>query len=591
MRTLHPSLEAPTIAGRIEAAARVGGRIVFIDGDDHDPVTWAQLHDEARSMAAAMQARGIGAGDHVALLGPTSRMLVTAVEATWLAGACLVMLPLPMRMSSIEAFIAATRRRIDDADAKVVLLDSQFAEFIDPQPDDVPMIPFDELLPAEEGARVDPDAFVRPADDPDSLALLQFTSGSTSEPKGVMLTQRAICANLSGAIEVAGILPGDTLVSWLPLYHDMGLIGLLTIPLMTGIDLVLAGPQDFLAKPTRWMEWVSAYGGTCTCGPNFSYVLATRALRRSEGLDLSTLRVALNGAEPVDADAFRAFAAEGARFGLPPEALFPAFGMAEVCIAGVFPEPGAGMATDIIDGRVLEHEGFAAPVPAGHANARELAILGSAIPGLQIRVIDPTTGRLCREREVGELQISGTSLTSGYYRQPDATAELIVDGWLRTGDLAYLTEGRMVMCGRIKDVIIIGGRNIYPQDVEKVVGEVDGVRKGNVIAFGQEGRNSKQHIVVVAESRIDLEDRERVAELSRRITHAVGVEVGAPPREVLIVPPGTIPKTSSGKLQRAACRKSFEAGELAAVGKGADVSVDVRTRPDVRLGGPPSGLR
>lgn len=558
---------------------------MFIDGDDHDPVTWADLHLEATSMAAAMQARGVTPGSHVALLGPTSRLLVTAIEATWMCGACLVMLPLPMRMGSIEQFIEQTRQRIADADAGIMLLDGRFAEFITAEDGDVPFVEFDELLPADHDARVDPAAFVRPPDDPDALAVLQFTSGSTSDPKGVVLTHRAICANLSGAIEVAGILPGDTLVSWLPLYHDMGLIGLLTIPLMTGINLVLAGPQDFMAKPARWMEWVSRYRGTCTAGPNFSYVLATRALRRAEGLDLSTLRVTLNGAEPIDADSFRAFAAEGERFGLSPTALFPAFGMAEVCIAGVFPRPGVGMRTDVVDARVLEHEGFAAEVQPGSGNARELAVLGQPIPGLQIRVVDPATGRLCREREVGELQIRGTSLTEGYYRQPEATAELIVDGWLHTGDLAYMVEGEMVMCGRIKDVIIIGGRNLYPQDIEKVVGTVDGIRAGNVIAFGQEGRNSKQYIAVVAETRLDLTDREAVAALSREITHVVGVEIGAPPREVVLVAPGTIPKTSSGKLQRTACRKMFEAGEL---GKAADVSVDVSPASDVSS---PSGPR
>jgi fatty-acyl-CoA synthase len=231
--------------------------------------------------------------------------------------------------------------------------------------------------------------------------------------------------------------------------------------------------------------------------------------------------------------------------------------MAEVCIAGCFPTPGAGLVTDLVDGHVLEHEQYAAPVDASSPNVRELAVLGRPVPGLAIRVVDPTSGTVCRDREVGELQIAGNSLTSGYYRRPDATAELLVDGWLHTGDLAYTVDGSMVMCGRIKDLIIIGGRNIYPQDIEKAVGRVDGVRAGNVVAFGQDGRNSKQHIVVVAETKLD-----DPSDLHRDIVSSVTAEIGVPPREVVLVSPGTIPKTSSGKVQRSACKQMLERGEL-----------------------------
>ena len=543
-----------SLTARIEQAAAGNGfggpdgTITFVDGDDYDTIPWSTLHLDAQGMAAGLQARGVRAGDHVAILGPTTRSLVCAIQATWLAGATVVMLPLPMRMGSLEGFIDQTRARIAQADCVTVLMDPQFTEFITPVESDVPFVEFPDLVADAAG-------YDRPADDPERMAVLQFTSGSTSDPKGVMLLHRNICHNLDGAVEAARLQPGDVLVSWLPLYHDMGLIGLLTIPMTTGMNLVLGAPQDFLAKPLRWMQWISDFGGTCTAGPNFSYVLATRALRRAEGLDLSKMRTALNGAEPVDADSFRAFAAEAARFGFHEDALFPAFGMAEVCIAGVFPEPGTGMETDLVDARVLETERFAASATSDGRHAREFAVLGKPIPGLNIRVVDPTTGKECRDREVGELQIRGSSVTPGYYQRPDATEELIVDGWLRTGDLAYLTDGKMVMCGRIKDVIIVGGRNIYPQDIEKVVGDVEGIRTGNVIAFGQEGRNRKQHVVVVAETRFD-----DVASLAREVTHAVTEEIGVPPRHVVLVEAGTIPKTSSGKLQRSACRRMFESG-------------------------------
>ena len=232
--------------------------------------------------------------------------------------------------------------------------------------------------------------------------------------------------------------------------------------------------------------------------------------------------------------------------------------MAEVCIAGCFPTPGAGLRTDWIDKKSLENDRLAIAVEADHENATELVFLGEAVPGLEISIIDPITAEECKDRVVGELRIRGNSLTDGYYKNPEATSELIVDGWLNTGDLAYTVDGQLVVCGRIKDVIIVGGRNVYPQDIEKAVGEVSGVRTGNVIAFGTEGRLGAQNIIVVAEARADGLD-----ELQRNITNVVTDAIGIPPKQVVLVEPGSVPKTSSGKLQRSACRGQFEAGELA----------------------------
>ena len=547
--------ERLTLPERIEVAATLGGTVSFIDGDEYDRLTWAELHEDARAIAAGLQSLGVGEGDHVALMGPTTRTLVTTIQAVWLAGGVLVMLPLPMRMGSLDQFIEQTRDRIRFAKASTVVLDPQLAEFIEHQPGDPTFLTYADIAPAATGQTAED--WKRPTPDPDALAVLQFTSGSTSEPKGVMLAHRQLCANIDGCYEAAQMSLDDTVVSWLPLYHDMGLIGLLTIPMSTGAGLVQGAPQDFLSKPGRWMTWISDLGGTITAGPNFSFALATRSLSRSEGLDLSRLRICLNGAEPIDAAGFRTFLDAASRFGMDPGAAFPAFGMAEVCIAGSFPVPGAGLQTDIVDAHALEHDHVARPVPAGTEGARELAKLGSPIPGLELRVVDPVTGAERAEREVGELQIRGTSLTLGYYEQPEATEALFTDGWLHTGDLAYLVDGQVVICGRIKDVIIIGGRNIYPQDIEQVVGRIDDVRAGNVIAFGVEGAHAKQHIVIVAETRSD-----DLPALAKIVTRNVTEDIGVPPREVVLVPPGTVPKTSSGKLQRSACREMYLAGEL-----------------------------
>jgi fatty-acyl-CoA synthase len=537
----------PTLAERIAAATHRSGTITFVGADPGaaDQVPWSQLHADARAMAAALQARGVQPGNHVALLGPTSRGLVTAIQATWLAGATAVVLPLPMRLGSFDEFVAQTRARVVSADTSIVVMDGDLAAFLEPAPGDPPRVLLSEL----KGRG---DDLVVPAPDCDRLAVVQFTSGSTSEPKGVMLTDRNILSNLDGVMAASQFDPeSDVVVSWLPLYHDMGFLGMLTIPMITGAPMVLAGPQDFMSSPARWVEWMSRYRGTATAGPNFSYALAARALRRLNGLDLSRWRIALNGAEPVDPATVEAFCSAGAAHRLDPGAAFPAFGMAEVTIGATFPEPGTGLRTDVVDRRVLEADRYAAPSLEG-PGTRALALLGRPLGDLEIRICDPQTGRPMAEREVGELQIRGTPVTSGYYKNPAATAEAFDGEWLKSGDLAYLVDGELVVCGRIKDVIIVGGRNVFPEDVERAAASVDGVRAGNVIAFGVPGRRGREAVIVVAETRADDTQPVRKA-----VTARVLEVVGLPPEEVILVPPGSLPKTSSGKLQRSLCRARY----------------------------------
>jgi fatty-acyl-CoA synthase len=432
-----------------------------------------------------------------------------------------------------------------------VLVDPDLAPFIEPQPGDPTMVSLLDVQPAAGKATASD--FDRPVYDPEALAVLQFTSGSTAEPKGVMLPNRTICANLDAIASAAGMdADDDVLVSWLPLYHDMGLVGFTMLPMATAGNLVLGAPQDFLAAPVRWLEWLSHYKGTATAGPNFSWVLATRVLRSASGLDLSPLRIALNGAEPVDPVAVERFVAAAEPHGMRAGAVYPAFGMAEVMIGGTFPEPLSGLRTDDVDRRVLEGEGYASPAPSDGAGTWRLARLGRAVPGLELRICDPETGEVRSDREVGELEIRGTSVTPGYYRRPDADEAAFRGEWLRTGDLAYLLDGELVVCGRIKDVIIVGGRNVFPEDVERAVAAVEGVRAGNVIAFGVQGRRGKESLVVVAETRPEAPDTTR-----RSVAERVRETVGLPAKEVVLVPAGTLPKTSSGKLQRSLCKQRY----------------------------------
>ena len=565
------ALTAGSITDRLQAAADrptgvrfVGASVKPATGSDFVP--WREIHDEARAVGAALQARGLVPGDHVAILGPTSRSLMTIIQGCWLSGIASMVLPLPMRMASLEAFVDSTRARIQHGDAKLVLIDDQLADFYAAGPGDPPIEPMGAVMPGQAGSKgPSGERLEIPANDPERLIVLQYTSGSTSEPKGVMIPDRVLTANIDASCAAAELGPDEVMVSWLPLYHDMGLVGFLSIPMTNGCQLVQAAPQDFMAHPGNWMQWISDHGGTATAGPNFAWVLATRALKRMDGLDLSTLTLALSGAEPVDPVAVDAFVEAAAPFGFKPGSVFPAFGMAEVAIGGAFPPRHRGLVTDAVDREVLERDRVAKPVaPSLDADGdfdgdsvRRLPLLGKAVPDLEMRIVDPATHDELPERHVGELLIRGTSVTPGYYKRPDATAALFSDGWLCTGDLGYMLDGELVLCGRIKDVIIVGGRNVFPEDIERAVGGLDGVRAGNVIAFGVEGYKGKETVIVVAEVRTDEPDAVREA------IHRRTIEVcGLPPRDVMLVRAGTLPKTSSGKLQRAKCREQYMNEEL-----------------------------
>jgi fatty-acyl-CoA synthase len=357
------STEPDSIVTRLIAAAErpTGVRFVghSISPDGPTFVPWSQIHQEARAVAAALQSRGLVPGDHVAILGPTSRPLITIIQGCWLAGCASMVLPLPMRMGSLDVFVESTRARIRHGDAKLVLIDDMLAAFYTGGEGDPPIEPMAAVMAGSPGA--DAANWQQPPDDPERLVILQYTSGSTSEPKGVMIPDRVLRANLDASCAAAELTLDEVMVSWLPLYHDMGLVGFLALPMTRGVQLVQAAPQDFMAKPGQWMQWISDWGGTATAGPNFAWVLATRALGRMDGIDLSTLTLALSGAEPVDPNAVEAFVRAAAPFGFRAGSVFPAFGMAEVAIGGAFPQRHRGMVVDSVDREVLERERYAKP--------------------------------------------------------------------------------------------------------------------------------------------------------------------------------------------------------------------------------------
>jgi fatty-acyl-CoA synthase len=387
----------------------------------------------------------------------------------------------------------------------------------------------------------------------DATALLQLTSGSTADPKAVRITHANLHANTRAIVAAGEIDPErDVVVSWLPLFHDMGMVGCLTVPMTIGMEAVKITPADFLARPLVWPELISRYGATLTAAPNFAYAIAAHRMRNAgDGeFDLSSLRCTLNGGEPIDPDAMAAFSAAGARFGLRQNIMVSAFGMAEATLAVSFAPLNRGVEVDVVDADALEAEHRAVPVDPDAPRARRFVRLGRPLPGLEVSVA-AEDGHALGDREVGRLLVRGGAVTPGYLTVDGPKPVEDARGWLDTGDEGYLADGEVVICGRCKDVIIMGGRNIYPIDIERAATEVPGVRAGNAVAVRQDGTGRRERFSVVVESRLagdEAEEKRLRDEIVGRVMDAVGVR----PSNVVVLKPGTLPKTPSGKLKRAA---------------------------------------
>jgi 1-acyl-sn-glycerol-3-phosphate acyltransferase len=388
------------------------------------------------------------------------------------------------------------------------------------------------------------------------IAFIQYTSGSTGTPKGVTLDHGNLLANIRAWGQAVALTPADVVVSWLPLYHDMGLIGAWLGSLYHACPLVLMSPLDFLARPERWLWAIHQHRGTVTAAPNFAFELCLRHLdpARMQGLDLSSWRYAANGAEPVAAETLARFTAAFHPYGFRAEALAPVYGLAECSVGLAVSPPGRGPLIDRVRREALA-AGSALPAALEDINALQLVACGRPLPGHEVRIVDDT-GRELPPRRVGRLEFRGPSATRGYYRNAEASAKLIRDGWLDSGDLAYLADGDIFITGRIKDMIIRGGRNLYPYELEEAVGSIEGIRRGCVAVFGVPvAGQGTEKLVVVAESR---ETRESVREeLVRRINSLTVDLLGTPPDDVVLAPLHAVLKTSSGKIRRSATREIY----------------------------------
>jgi len=544
--------------GIVEGLSRSKRGLTILEEAGEVRYTPSELKAAAERAGSGLLKAGVKPGDRVGILAQTAPSNILGILGCFAAGAVAVPLPLPMRAVEPEAFIQQTVLRLDKVGAKLVVLPGELIPMVGDMGESV------NLLAAEE---LPTDGEIPPAPSSgEDIAIVQFTSGSTSEPRGVVLTHGNVLANCRAIGATINVGPHDTVVSWLPLYHDMGLIGFLITALGCGTSLVIMPPQRFTADPSLWLRAISDHRGTITGGPNFGYALATRVLRssRAEGIDLSSLRLALNGAEPVDPEVLEGLVNAGDPYGLKPEVPYPVYGLAEATLAVTFPPPGRRYVVDHVSRSAVQGEDYAEPSAPGGADTQAFVSLGTPLPGVELSIIR-SDGHRAEERQVGEVCVKAPSVMQGYWRDAAKTAEALRGGWLHTGDLGYLAEGELYLVGRIKDMVIIGGRNLFPEDVERCAEQVEGVRKGNAIAFGVTSKKGRERLVLVGETRLKCTDR--ALEAARAVSSQVRERIGVPVREVVLVPAGSLPKTSSGKKRRFLCRDLYLAERLQPVAR------------------------
>ncbi|MCM2258347.1 MAG: AMP-binding protein [Vicinamibacteria bacterium] len=523
-------------------------------------ITYAQLRDAAAAVAWGLRERGVGRGDTVALMLPTGFDFLRAFQGILAVGAVPVPIYPPVRLDRLEEYALRQSAILADAGVKLLVTIDRARPVAGLLRSRVPsllaVVSAGELadtggvLRAPQGAGADP-------------AFIQYTSGSTGSPKGVLLTHDNLLANITAIRAGLQAGPTDVGVSWLPLYHDMGLIGSWLFCLHDGLPLALLSPLAFLARPELWLWTLHARRGTMSAAPNFAYELCARKIEDAaiEGLDLSSWRCALNGAEPVNPETLERFAKRFAPYGFRREAMMPVYGLAENSVGLAFPPPLRGPRIDRVQRAAFADHGLATAAATDDADPLRFVCVGREAPLHEIRIVDDA-GADRPERAVGRLVFRGPSMTSGYYRKPEATAAITLPGgWLDSGDLAYRADGELYITGRRKDLIIKGGRNLVPQEIEELASQVTGIRKGCVAAVGLAAASTgTEALVVVAETRAT--DGEERRALAAAVTSRVAEAVGVPPDRVELVPPGSIPKTSSGKIRRAETKSLLERGLL-----------------------------
>jgi acyl-CoA synthetase (AMP-forming)/AMP-acid ligase II len=541
----------------------------FGEGKTEAVFSYTTLERASARYGGALQALGLRKGDRVALILPANEDFVLCFFGAIRAGIVPVPIYPPLGIGQLQSYLDNTRHIVAKCGARALVTTAQIKRLLGTVQASCPSL---EQVVAVEGIRESLEPLKPEKIGLDDVAFLQFTSGSTSRPKGVSLTHGNLAANVKCIMEDGlRIREGDVGLSWLPLYHDMGLIGFVLAPLVHGTPAVFLPPLLFLKRPIAWLQAITRYQGTISYAPNFAFALCVKRIREREleKIDLSTWRVAGCGAEPIRPETLEAFAAAFGKVGFDARALYPSYGMAESSLAIAFTELGEGMKTFAFDGATLWGDGVAKPVADDADGAVRLVSCGREFPLHQIRVFSPddaASATPLAERHVGEIRIQGPSVMKGYWEDAERTRDSFAGAYLKTGDLGFLHQGHVFICGRSKEVVIVNGRNYYPQDMEWEAAKVPGVRKGNVIAFGSRdptGAERDRERVVIAFEVQDKQSLGGAGDVAKLVRKAVQDGMGLTVDDVVALAPGVLPKTSSGKLQRAKTRELYESGELA----------------------------
>ncbi|MCI0429843.1 MAG: AMP-binding protein [Rhodospirillales bacterium] len=526
------------------------------------PVSYGELWRRAQAIATGLRELLVEEEHTVAIMLPTGIDFFAAFIAVMLTGAVPVPIYPPQRRTQTEEHLLRQAGILRNAGARVLIASPEaalLAQLIKAQVETIRWVTTVEAL-SRAGAE-DTRAVLAGT----SVALLQYTSGSTGNPKGVVLSHENVLANIRALGQAIGVRADDVVVSWLPPYHDMGLIGSWMGSLYYGLPFVVMSPLSFLGRPERWLWAIHRFRGTLSAAPNFAYELCAQKIadRRIAGLDLSSWRMAGNGAEAVQADTISRFARRFAAYGFRQQAMTPMYGLAENAVGLTISPVGRGPRTDPVDRKVLGTLGRAEPAAEGGSGALILVGSGVPIPGHEVRILGPSLTE-AGDREEGHIQFRGPSATRGYYRDPEKTAALRQGEWLNTGDRGYIDQGELFVTGRIKDIVVRAGRKLYPEEIETAIGEIAGVRKGRVAVFASpDPQTGTERLVVIAETR--LADAGARDALRRRIIERSTAILDAPPEEVVLAAAGTVPKTANGKLRRAACRTLYEQRRLGRV--------------------------
>lgn len=519
-------------------------------------LSYTQLRDGARSLASKLLGLGFKRGERMALVADTDADFVRFFFACQYAGLVPVPLPAAVHLGGRQAVIENLRKLLVSCGAKAAMSSSSFYPFL---ADAVDGLNLDHVgAPAFFDALPEADLPLQHPR-PDEVAYLQYTSGSTRFPRGVVITQKSVMANLEGIIRNGlGVRPGDRCTSWLPFYHDMGLVGFLLAPMASQLSIDYLSTRDFAMRPRLWPALISRNRATISYSPTFGYALCARRIRPNEieQYDLSSWRIAGTGAEPIRADILDRFARLLEPAGFHSRAFVASYGMAECSLAVSFAPLGEGLVIDRISAETLTENGTAVPVEESRCSGetKELVFCGAPLPGHEIEIRDEQ-GRVLPERRCGVLHVRGPSVMSGYLGDQESTREVLsADGWLNTGDLAYLADGQVIITGRKKDMIIINGRNIWPQDIEFIAEQMPEIRSRDAAAFSTGGVGEDEAVVLVVQCRqFDEMERDRLVEALRgRVREEFGIDC-----MVELVPPHTLPQTSSGKISRTMARADF----------------------------------